>query len=95
MVREKSRGSRGRLSFFVPDSRGRNVALGEPVFPIVAAISERQAASNQSAKDTTHSRCLNPQPRQRSGGATFVPMMEPTDFGDRHDPAGFWCLGGA
>jgi hypothetical protein len=27
-----------------------------------------------------------------SGGATFVPMMEPTHLRDRHDPPGFRCL---
>jgi hypothetical protein len=31
----------------------------------------------------------------RSGGATFIPMMEPTQLGDRHDPPGFWCSDGA
>ena len=30
-----------------------------------------------------------------SGGATFVPMMEPTDLGDRNDSPGFWRLDGA
>jgi hypothetical protein len=32
---------------------------------------------------------------ERSGGAPFVPMMEPTDFGDRHDLPGSWRLDGA
>jgi hypothetical protein len=27
-----------------------------------------------------------------SGGATFVPMMQPTHLWDRDDPPGFWCL---
>src|SRR5262245_18172397 len=30
-----------------------------------------------------------------SGGATFVPMMEPTDLGDCNDSPGFWRLDGA
>ena len=33
--------------------------------------------------------------RRGSGGATFVPMLEPTDFGDCDDPPGFWRLDGA
>jgi hypothetical protein len=32
---------------------------------------------------------------RRSGGATFVPMMEPAHLWDRDDPPGFWCLDGA
>src|SRR5215831_10420153 len=55
----------------------------------------RWAAANQSAKDTIHSQYLSPQSRQRSSGATFVPMMEPTHLGDRDDPPGFWRLDGA
>ena len=31
--------------------------------------------------------------RRGSGGATFITMMEPVQFWDRHDPPpGFWCL---
>ena len=67
----------------------------EPFFQIVAPISKRTGGLESIAKDTIHSRCLSPQSRQRSGGATFVPMMEPTNFGDRDDPPGFWRLDGA
>jgi hypothetical protein len=55
----------------------------------------RRAVWDQSAKDAIHRWCLSPQSRRRSSGATFVPMMEPTDFGDRDDPPGFWRLDGA
>ena len=64
-------------------------------FQIVAASSRQMGAASQSAKDTIHSQYLSPQSRQRSSGATFVPMMEPTNFGDRDDPPGFWRLDGA
>ena len=30
-----------------------------------------------------------------SGGATFVPMMEPAHLGDRNDSPGLWRLDGA
>ena len=67
----------------------------EPVFQIVAVISKQTGRLESISQGTIHSRCLSPQSRQRSGGATFVPMMEPTDFGDRDDPPGFWRLDGA
>jgi hypothetical protein len=54
----------------------------KPVFQIVAAISKQTGGLESiSQGGTIHSRCLSPQSRQRSGGATFVPVMEPTDSG--------------
>jgi hypothetical protein len=46
----------------VPDSRGRNVALGRARFRSSDLQTDRD--SNQSAKDAIHSRCLSPQSRQ-------------------------------
>jgi hypothetical protein len=68
------------------------VALSEPVFEIVAAISEQTGVSNQSAKDAIHGWCLSPQTRQRSGGATLVPMVKPAHLGDCNNAPCVWWL---
>ena len=66
----------------------RNIALARALPNGSSEPQNRWAASNPSAGDSIHRPYLSPQSRQRSSGATFVPMMEPTNFRDRDDAPG-------
>jgi len=83
MVRGKSREAlRRSCDVLVPDSRGRNVALAERVFGIVAAISEQTGGpeSNSQGRDS--------QPVPESADAAALRRRDARTDGGARPPRG-------
>ena len=91
----KSREALRKAMVFRARQPWRNVALARTLLP------NRSAHLETDGRPRINRQGHDSQPVPESAVAAafrrreFVPMMEPTNFGDRDDPPGFWRLDGA